>query len=73
MAIRKSLFLIHNLENNKLQIIGLICRPKDGMIGCLGAVFYLAQSLDGTLEAASRMVLVNSSGSMKWEQEQVAR
>ena len=42
------LLFIHNLENVELQIIGrLIPAPQNRMVGCLGAVFDLAQAAVG--------------------------
>ena len=42
------LLFIHNLENVELQIIGrLIPRPQNRVVGCLGAVFDLAQAAVG--------------------------
>ena len=43
------LLLIYNLEDKELQIIALIRRPKDRMVRCLRAEFYLAEPLMGCL------------------------
>lgn len=47
------LFFIHNLENIKFQVIGLIRRPQNWMIRGLGAVFYLTETF---VDVVSRLV-----------------
>ena len=47
------LFFIHNLEDIKFQVIGLIRRPQNWVIRSLGAVFYLTETF---VDVVSRLV-----------------
>ena len=67
-----ALCVVHHLEDIELQVEGLVGPPQHRMVG--GLVRYsTCRRRRRASRAASPMVLVNSSGVMKWEQEQVAR